>query len=88
MAIRNIDTYYRSFKAEEWSLFLTQYSPVFLCGPRCPQHNIYEHYIKLVNVIDLAIDYDIMFENLDVIELLLHEFISDYEQLYYRYQLQ
>ena len=44
--------------------------------------------MKLVNAIDLAIDYDITFENLDVIELLLREFISDYERLYYRYQLQ
>ena len=58
-AIRNIDTYHKSFKAEEWSSFLTQYSPVLLRGPGRLQHNIYEHYMKLVNAIDLAIDYDI-----------------------------
>ena len=85
-AIRNIDTCHKSFKAEEWSSFLTQYFPVLLRGPGCLQQNIYEHYMKLVNAIDLAIDYDITFEKSRCYRITpsrIHLYI-----LYYRYQPQ
>jgi len=42
-AIRNIDTYHKSFKAEEWSSFLTQYSPVLLRGPGRSDSNGQNH---------------------------------------------
>jgi hypothetical protein len=84
-ALRNIEKYWRSFKAEEWSAFLISYSPILLRN-RLPAE-LYAHYLKLVTAVTMAVDYEITFDDCQTIKTLLEEFVSDYERLYYRYQL-
>jgi hypothetical protein len=83
-APRDIYKYFGSFKAEEWCSFLLYYSPILLVDvlPR----DIYEHYMKLVVAIELAIDYEVTFEDIAEVKRLLHEFVLGYERLYYRYE--
>ena len=83
-APRDINKYNRSFKAEEWCSFLLSYSPVLLRGALSPQ--LYEHYIKLVTAIEISIDYDISYDDIQQVKTLLKEFVHDYECLYYGYQ--
>jgi Transposase family tnp2 len=87
-ALRNIYTYHGSFKAEEWSNFLLYYSPVLLHGRDRLRRDLFEHYCKLIAAIELAIDYDITFEDIDRIKALLVDFVSGYEELYYQYDEQ
>jgi hypothetical protein len=84
-ALRNIDKYWRSFKSEEWSAFLINYSPILLRN-RLPVE-LYVHYLKLVTAVTMAVDYEVTFDDCQTIKTLLEEFVSDYERLYYRYQL-
>jgi Transposase family tnp2 len=84
-SLRNIQKYNKSFKAEEWSNFLLHYSSVLL-HDRLRQ-DLFEHYGKLVAAIDLAIDYEISNENIRCIKSLLIDFVSEYEELYYQYEV-
>ena len=86
-ALRNISKYSGSFKAEEWSNFLLHYSSVLLHGRGRLRQDLFEHYGKLVAAIDIAIDYDLTTEQINSIKTLLIEFVSDYERLYYQYDL-
>jgi hypothetical protein len=46
---------------------------------------LYGNYMKLVTAIDIAIDFEITFENVTKIKTLLREFVLEYEELYYQY---
>jgi hypothetical protein len=85
-ALRSVYTYNHSYKAEEWSSFLLYYSPIFL-RPYLYQ-DLYQHYSKLVSAIERAIDYEITFQDINHIRTLLIEFVSEYEQMYYQYNIQ
>jgi hypothetical protein len=87
-ALRNIYKYHRSFKAEEWANFLLYYSPVLLHGKDRLRQELFRHFCKLVTAIELAIDYEITFDDVDRIRTLLIEFVSEYEELYYQYDEQ
>ena len=84
-AVRNIYTYHSSFKAEEWSSWLLYYSPILLRGRL--RADLYEHYMKLVTAIEIAIDYEVTIQEIHTIKRLLAEFVSDYERLYYRHEI-
>src|SRR5437667_9134820 len=85
--LRDISRYSGSFKAEEWSNFLLHYSSVLLHGRGRLRQDLFEHYGKLVAAIDIAIDYDLTTEQINSIKTLLIEFVSNYERLYYQYDL-
>jgi hypothetical protein len=82
-AMRDIFTYHGSYKAEEWSSWICYYSPVLLYR-RLPDE-LYQHYLKLVSAIELAIDYEITFDEVENMRKLIVEFVSQYEDFYYRY---
>jgi len=84
-ALWNIDLYSGSFKASEWSNFLLHFSSVLLHGGYRLRQDLFEHYSKLVAAIDLAIDYEVLWEDIDHIKALLLDFVSDYKKLYYQY---
>src|SRR5204862_3640923 len=82
-ALHNICKYNLSFKAEEWSNFFLHYSSVLLHGRL--RQDLFKHYSKLVAAIDLAIDYEITFDDIRRIKSFVIEVVSAYEKLYYQY---
>jgi len=84
-AVRDIYNHHSSFKAEEWSGWLLYYSPILLRGRL--RAELYEHYMKLVTAIEMAIDYEVTDQEINTIKRLLAEFVADYERLYYRHEM-
>ena len=84
-ALRDISTYHKSFKAEEWCSFLLYYSPILLRERLLP--DLYTNYMKLVSAIEIAIDYEITHQDVENVKRLLREFVCGYERLYYRYSM-
>ena len=72
-AARDIWAYHGSYKAEEWSAWICYCSPVFLYK-QLP-NELYQHYLKLVSAIELAIDYEITFDEVEQIRRPIIEFV-------------
>ena len=81
-ALRDIFVYHNSFKAEEWSSWLIYYAPPLLFNRMHP--DVYRHFMKLVIAVEISIDYSIEYQQVDRIRKLLVEYVSEYEDLYYR----
>ena len=46
--------------------------------------DVYRHFMKLVIAVEISIDYSIEYQQVDRIRKLLVEYVSEYEDLYYR----
>ncbi|XP_006457060.1 hypothetical protein AGABI2DRAFT_146706 [Agaricus bisporus var. bisporus H97] len=66
-----------------WTLFV---APVLLCG-RFKQPQYYTHFMRLVELLKMCLEYEIDAEMLDQIDVGFQSWVEDYERLYYAHEL-
>ena len=65
--------------AEMWSFWTLYIAPVVLRG-RFPQVRYYAHFLRLVNLLHLCLQFEITTEEIDEIEMGFIAWVTDYEQ--------
>jgi hypothetical protein len=83
-APRNIWVHSKSFKAVEWWNWVELYSLPLLYG-RLPEP-FFSHWMKYVELFHLIFQFDITGAEIDRIQTLAVDFLSEYERIYYRYR--
>ncbi|KAG2017882.1 hypothetical protein CC2G_007348 [Coprinopsis cinerea AmutBmut pab1-1] len=69
--------------AEMWSFWTLYIAPVVL-RRRFRQQRYYDHFVRLVRLLHLCLQFDITEKEIDTIEEGFNDWVSDYERLYYQ----
>ncbi|CUA77976.1 hypothetical protein RSOLAG22IIIB_12956 [Rhizoctonia solani] len=72
------------YKAEGYSYWF-QYLGAVLLEEWLPQQ-YYEHYLLMRNIIDMVLQFEITDDELDELEQMVNQWVSEYEQYYYQYE--
>src|SRR5229473_3187149 len=86
-SIPNLATDCSSFTSSTWSMWSLFITPTVLEG-RFPEDHYYKHFCSLVGLLNLCLQFKISEEDINKIELGIHEWVVDYEQYIHPFHFQ
>ncbi|QRW10586.1 Transposase family Tnp2 protein [Ceratobasidium sp. AG-Ba] len=72
------------YKAEAFSFWFMYLAPILLQGVLGPPY--YEHFLAMREIFIWCLDISITPEDIDALDLMIRDWVQEYERLYYRYQ--
>ncbi|KAF8345262.1 hypothetical protein F5887DRAFT_1061833 [Amanita rubescens] len=84
--VPNMSSQRWQFKAESWATWTIYIAPIVLRG-RFPQDKYYKHFLRLVHLLNLCLEYELPMEKVAEIENGFIRWVEDYERFYYQHDV-